>query len=177
MTAKKIIMIIASVIIVLILLFVFMLYVALKTKSTNIDKYEPFKSLIDKTVTLNTETVLFKENDIYNNQYPYTLVDNLHTRWEWFNSRMENPNVDDIKKIATLPIGTKLKIEKAIMYKTGVSGSSYPVLFGVIEGTEYKINYQWGKKPDFMLNDWRFNKAPWQKTQDTALYTIPDAKF
>lgn len=183
MTTKRIMGIIALVIVVVIAGFIFILYATIKTKSTSLNKYEPFKEWIGKTVTLNKETVLFKDKIPMNNNsdYPYMLLDSLHPQWRYVD---EQKSIGDIEEIITFPKGTVLKLEKAIQYTNGVSGSSYPTIFGTItfEGKTYKTGYRWGERDvskafDKIENCWFFHQAPWQDKQDTAFYAFPTANW
>lgn len=181
MTAKKIARIIMWVIAGGIALFIFFFYATIKTKSANVSRYPPFKEWIGKTVTLNRETVLCMEKDYLNvnRHYPYTLLDRLHPNWQCL--EQQDP---DIEKIRVLPIGTKFHIEKAVQYTNGVSGNSYPRIFGTISenGREYKISYQWGKRNlardyDHIKECWYFHQAPWQVQTDSAFYYLPLAEW
>lgn len=185
MTAKKIMGIAALVIIVGIIGFVFFLYATIKTKSTSLNQYEPFTEWVGKTVTLNKKTVLLKEkipmND--NRDYPYILLDSLHPRWQYVEEQ-KNMTEADLEEVAIFPSGTTLKLEKAIQYTNGVSGSSYPTIFGTItaNGHTYKAGYQWGtmaigKSLDKIEKCWQFHQAPWQDKADTAFYALPTAKW
>src|SRR5690606_28416995 len=179
MTTKRIMGIIALVIVVVIAGFIFILYATIKTKSTSLNKYEPFKEWVGKTVTLDKETVVFEEKVKMNanNKYPYVLMDSLHPHWEYIR---DQEKIGDVTQIKTFPQGTKLSLEKAIPYTYGVSGSSYPTIFGTISDgeKEYRVVYQWGKVDfniDFIRTEkcWHFNKAPWQSKQDTSHYALP----
>lgn len=183
MTAKKIIGIIALIAICGVVLFIFMIYATIKTKSTSLNKYEPYKEWVGKTVTLDRKTVLFEEKIRMtpNRKYPYTLTDNLHPSWESLNDLEKKGGA---VKITTFPAGTKMILEKAVQYTGGVSGFSTPVLFGTINDGEtvYKVGYPWGET-DLNINfiktekSWIFNKAPWQTEQDTAHYALPRAAW
>lgn len=162
-------------------LFIFILYATVKTKSISINKYEPFRTWIGKTVTLNRQTILFKEQLNINDKYPYRLLDSLHPYWQWFSDRstMQEP---DAWQVTIFPVGSIVKIEKAIQYTNGVSGSSSPMLFGTMNDgkTTYKIGYQWGKQDiskdfDGIKKCWEFHQAPWQEKRDTAFYELPEA--
>ncbi|WP_163516999.1 hypothetical protein [Gelidibacter japonicus] len=183
MTTKKIMGIIAGVVIGGIGLFVFMLYATIKTKSTSLNKYEPYKEWLGKTVTLNKETVMFKERDymVLNSKYPYTLLDSLHPNWQYLH---DLEALGDVVKITSFPAGTQLALEKAIQYTNGVSGSSDPILFGTVNhnGKAYKVGYPWGKQDiskalDQIPESWKFHQAPWQTEQDTAYYALPRANW
>ena len=163
--------------------FIFILYATVKTKSTSIEAYAPFNEFVGKTLTLQRETVLFREKmPTYDNSaYPDILLDNKHPRWQYI-AQLEN--LGDIKKIVKFPAGTKFTAEKAVQYTNGVSGFSYPTIFGTVfyDGTKYKIAYQWGdidisRSLDKIDKCWRFHQAPWQDKQDTAFYTLPKARF
>lgn len=169
--------------VVIIVGFIFILYATTKTKSTSLNKYEPFKVWVDKTVTLNKETVLFKDKIPMNNNsdYPYMLLDSLHPKWQYVDERK---NIGDLEEIATFPAGTVLKLEKAVQYTNGVSGFSYPTIFGTItmNGKTYKIGYQWGERDlnkvsEKIERQWYFHQAPWQSSVDTNYYTLPKANF
>lgn len=162
-------------------IFVFLLYQTIKTKSTSLDRYEPFKQWIGKTVTLQKETVLFEEKlKLHDNiEYSYTLTDDLHPQFTHYKNIEFNPDY-----IITLPAGTILQLEKAVQYTNGTSGFSYPHLFGTISanGKTYKIGYQWGdvnqeKYFDKVDKCWKFHQAPWRTTPDTAWYALPEAKW
>lgn len=163
--------------------FVFILYATIKTKSTNINRYDPFREWISKTVVLNKQTVLFKEKIMMNDNsdYPYLLLDSLHPNWQYVE---DLKNIGDIEEIVAFPAGTLLLLEKAVQYTNGVSGMSYPTVFGTItsNGNKYKIGYQWGtmdigKRFDKIEKCWQFHQAPWQNKHDTAFYALPTANF
>ena len=183
MSAGKIMGIIALVIIGGIGLFVFFLYATIKTKSTSLNKYEPFKEWVGKTVILDKETVVFEEKVRMtpNSKYPYMLLDSLHPSWEYVWNQEKKGDVTHIK---TFPAGTELTLEKAIQYTNGVSGSSYPTIFGTIKDgeKEYKVGYPWGEiniSRDFkgIAESWRFHQAPWQTGEDTTYYALPRAEW
>ena len=162
---------------------VFIVYASVKTKSQSINGYEPFKEWVGKTVTLNEETTLFKDKlqMNHNRKYPYMLLDKLHPKWQYVD---EQKATGDLEEIARFPAGTTLKFEKAIQYTNGVSGWSYPTIFGTIktDGREYKTGYQWGemdmgKKFDKIEKCWQFHQAPWQLEKDTGFYALPAASL
>lgn len=164
-------------------LFIFFLYATIKTKSTNISKYPPFQEWVNKTVILNKETTVFEEKIKMNanSKYPYILLDSLHPRWEYIQQQEE---IGDVTKIKIFPAGTKLILEKAVQYTNGVSGSSYPTIFGTLKsnGKEYKVGYQWGEINlsryfDKVPESWQFHQAPWQPEKDTTYYALPKADW
>lgn len=61
MKTKKMMGIIGMVAIGALVLFGFLLYATIKTKTTSLNKYEPFDGWVGKTVILNKQTVLFKD--------------------------------------------------------------------------------------------------------------------
>lgn len=164
-------------------LLIFIIYATVKTKSTAIGKYEPYRMWIGQTVRLNKETYLFKEKIRMgdNRQYPYTLLDSLHPQWQYVR---DQEAIGDVTEIMTFPEGTPLKLERAIQYTNGVSGFSDPTIFGTItyQGKEYKAGYQWGNKNmsrsyDRKEDCWQFHEAPWQDQADTTFYALPTANF
>lgn len=183
MTTGKIMGIIALVIVGGIGLFIFFLYATIKTKSTSLDKYDPFKEWVGNIVTLDKEVVVFEEKVKMNSnsKYPYVLLDSLHPRWEYIREQEE---IGDVTEIKIFPAGTKMMLEKAIQYTNGVSGSSYPTIFGTITDNDkaYKVSYQWGEqdvaKSHYKIEkSWKFHQAPWQTEQDTAYYALPRADW
>lgn len=166
-------------------LFILFLYATIKTKSTGLDPYPPFSEWVGKTVTLHRETTVFEESITAhtNSSYPFLLLDSLHPQWEYVEERLRAAE-PDLVKVTVLPAGTRLTLEKAVQYTNGVSGSSYPTLFGTIStgGAHYAIAYQWGERSlsrhfDGIDECWQFNKAPWQAVPDTAYYALPEARF
>ncbi|WP_028296969.1 hypothetical protein [Olivibacter sitiensis] len=183
MRVKKLIKVFIWLAVLAIPIFVLVLYATIKTKSTPIDKYQPYKAWVGKTVRLNRETTLFKENLTLNSCYPFLLLDSLHPRWRYAESQLSHPE-PDLVRIKTFPKGTELTFEKAVQYTNGVSGFSSPMLFGVIKdgGKVYKLGYQWGSQSisrdfDGIKESWQFHQAPWQEVKDTAYYALPVAKW
>ena len=166
--------------------FVFMLYAAIKTKSTNLKGYEPYKELMGKTVVLQYRTTLFEEKIKImtpNDEYPYLLLDERHPEWQYAEDNKKLPEPDLIE-IISFPVGTKFTIEKATQYTNGVSGMSSPSVFGTINsgGKEYKVFYRWGKMDiskyfDKIKKCWKFHQAPWQIKQDPSFYVIKKKKM
>lgn len=166
-----------------IVLLGFIIFTTVKTKSTSINKYEPFKEWVGKTVTLNKETALFKDklNMKHNSDYPYVLLDSLHPKWQYIE---EQKAIGDLEEITKFPAGTTIKFGEAIQYTNGVSGFSYPTIFGTItiNEKEYKVGYQWGemnmeKRFDKVEKCWQFHQSPWQQERDSAFYALPTATF
>ncbi len=167
-----------------IVLFIFWLYQTVKTKTTSLNKYAPFKEWVGKTVILNNNMKLFKYktyNSMEDKNYPYILMDNRHPDWEYLHRLIES---DDVEQIIEIPKGTSLKLEKAVQYTNGVSGGSTPVIFGTITSNDvdYNVSYQWGSKDrvrwfDNIPEYWCFHQAPWQEEVDTTFYYLPIAKI
>ena len=160
---------------------VFLIYVTVKTKATSLNQYEPFKAWIGETVVLKREAAVFKEKlrSNENGRYPCTLLDSLHPKWRYV---QVSKAIGDLEEIGKLPAGTVLKLECTIQYTNGVSGSSYPTIFGTIteNGNTYKIGYQWGSREiGKCVADtdkcWPFNQAPWQAERDTTFYALQTA--
>lgn len=161
----------------------FIIYATVKTKSTNISKFEPYNEWVGQTVTLDRPAILFQENIpmVDNNDYPYILLDSLHPKWLYIDEQKQIGNLQEIIQFAE---GTRLNLENAIQYTNGVSGSSYPMIFGTItaHGKSYKIGYQWGtldigKRMNKVEKCWQFHQAPWQANVDMNFYALPTANF
>ncbi|MFD1772217.1 hypothetical protein [Sphingobacterium suaedae] len=167
-------------------LFLLLLFVTTKTKSSRLDTYPPFDTWVGKTVSLTRDVVLFQEQNeaIPNSAYSYLLSDSLHPNWPSLAEGQASGSFD-LQQILSFPAGTLLTLEKAIQYTNGVSGFSTPILFGHLTGSDghvYPIYYPWGsmnmeKRFDNVDACWKFHQAPWQKAADSTFYALPDAKF
>ncbi|MFD2966504.1 hypothetical protein [Sphingobacterium bambusae] len=182
---SKIIKILIFCLIAGIALFVLMLYSSIKTKSTNISRYEPFRAYVGKTWVLQCETYLFQEDDSYvlSKKHPFTLMDREHEQWTYFQDRMALDQ-SDVKLILKIPAGTEFTLREAVQYTNGVSGFSSPTVLGTIsyDKKHYPVSYRWGtldlaKSLGKVENCWKFQQAPWQETVDTAHYALPDAEW
>ena len=181
MSTGKIIGIVVFVVIVLFALFLFQ---TIKTKSTSLNNFVPYKELIGKTVVLNNDVILYKYKnsaEVFNSNYPYFLIDSKDPDWISIPNFVE---INEIETIFEIPKGASLKIEKAIQYTNGVSGTSSPFVFGTItsDDIDYKVSYQWGeqnmsKNFDNIPESWYFYQAPWQNELDTSFYYLPKAKI
>ncbi|WP_346239073.1 hypothetical protein ABDK00_010075 [Niabella insulamsoli] len=165
------------------ILFAFILYATIKTKSTNISEYAPYNSWVGKTVALDKPTVLIVERVKISEDknYPYSLLDSLHPDWQYLE---EFEKAGNYTKVTTFPAGVKFHIKKAIQFTGGVSGSSTPIVFGTLlhNGKEYKVGYQWGQRNiarymDKIKECWHFHRAPWQTRSDNTFYSLRDAKW
>lgn len=169
----------------LLVVFAFMLYVVLKTSSTDISKYAPFQAYVGRSVTLQRSATLFRQDDTFveNRAYPYSMVDTAHRQWQYFQDGMaqEKP---EVSQVDTLPPGTTITIDKAMSYRSGVSGFSSTFVFGrVLVGDKtYYLSYRWGDIDLAKLLDkqdayWTFDRAPWQMTADSSYYALPHVGF
>lgn len=183
MSVKKSMGIIIGIGIVAVLVFGFVLYATIKTKSTGISRYSPYKEWMDKTVQLDQEAVLLTEKvRLFDDRtYPYLLLDSLHPDWPYLAERIK---LGDYILVAKLPADAAFHIEKAVQYTGGVSGNSTPFVFGTVSygGKSYKVGYQWGtmnigKFMDKVKACWQFHRAPWQTETDTVFYELPEARW
>jgi len=183
MSKRKIMGIIVLIGITAVFIFCFFLYACIKTKSTGISQYSPFKEWMGKTVTMDKETTVLTEKvKQYNDKnYPYLLLDSLHPSWPYLDERIE---LGDYILVEKFPAGAKFHIEKAVQFTAGVSGNSTPFVFGTISynGKNHKIGYQWGtmdiaKFMDKVKACWQFHPTPWQSLADTAYYELPEAEW
>lgn len=113
MSTGKIIGIVVFVVIVLFALFLFQ---TIKTKSTSLNNFVPYKELIGKTVVLNNDVILYKYKnsaEVFHSNYPYFLMDSKDPDWISIPNFVE---INEIETIFEIPKGASLKIEKAIQY-------------------------------------------------------------
>lgn len=183
MSVKKTMGIIIGIGIVAVFVFGFVLYATIKTKSTVISQYSPYKEWMGRTAILDKETVLLTEKvKLYDDKkYPYLLLDSLHPDWPYL---AEHIKLGDYILVAKFPAGAAFHIEKAVQYTGGVSGNSTPFVFGTVSymGKSYKVGYQWGtmnigKFMDKVKACWQFHRAPWQTETDTVFYELPEARW
>lgn len=185
MRPKKLLFIILAVVSIGILLFGLMIYATIKTKSTDVSNEKPFQEWVGKSVSLKQPIIIFnpkikmyKEKD-----YPYEFLDSLHPNWQSINEQL-NSSDSDVEEIDRFSSGSSFTIEKATMFTNGVSGSSYPYVFGIItDGSKtYKVGFQWGGRSlvrfmDGVDKQWQFPQAPWQNQTDTTYYALPEAEW
>jgi len=165
------------------LMFGVILYATIKTKTSSLNKVAPFDKLIGQTVRLNREAYLMQEIPARNDDYPFVLMDPEHENFQWY---IDRTVIDPPETVIldTIPAGTPITFEKAIVYTNGVSGHSTPCIFGrlVINGKDYRVEYSWGKLDlakwfDQEKKSWKFWRAPWQEAPDTTYYEIPAAQW
>ncbi|WP_126973360.1 hypothetical protein [Gynurincola endophyticus] len=163
--------------------FVLMFIYVIKTKSADISRYTPFSEWIGKTVILPVETVLFEDRDPFNKKYPAILYDSLHPDWQQVEQRKQSAT-DAHHTIRIFPAGSRLTIEKAMIYTNGVSGFSTAMLFGTISDSSknYPVSYKWGtysagRAFDQLKECWSFHQAPWQLQRDTSYYYLPEGNW
>lgn len=162
-------------IIVALAVFVFALYLTLKTRTRDISAYPPFDQVVKKELTLQKDAILIRNYEPYVQENPYLLYDTLD---EYIKSGIES---GDFLFIDTIQAGTEIRIEKAKTFTGGVSGHTQPYVLGLISvnGTEYPFEYQWGSEStagrfDGVPERWSFPLAPWQELPDRNSYTLPD---
>ncbi len=124
--------------------FVLMLYLALRTKVTEISDKPPFSQYINITLDLKRPAAISKtrEPDVQANPY---LLTEVQTRTS-----------PDAGPRYILPAGTKITIQQAKLFRSGVSGFESAYVLGVVYVPEMKtqvaFEYAWGK------NNWSLNK-------------------
>lgn len=185
MSLKKVLFILGGVFLLGILLFGFFLYIAIKTKSTDVSDDPPFQNWVGKTVELNQGILIFNEKlkSHTDQDFLYEFTDSLQPKWQFVSEQIQSNN-SDFKKIGRFPKGSTFTIEKATLFTNGVSGSSSPYLFGRIsDGTQsYKVGFRWGEQSltrffDDVDQQWKFPQAPWQNKIDTTYYALPEANW
>lgn len=165
------------------LLFAFLLYASIKTKTKDLSKKAPFAQILNQSLTLNRKVWLLQEKYPANKKYPIILVDTLHPNWPWYTERLKM-NQPDLKLLKEIPIGASVKFDKVTVYTNGVSGGSTIRLFGTLtaEKESFQVEYDWGKESfarrlDKIPETWSFELAPWQLQIDTQFYKIPEAQL
>lgn len=196
-TPLKIIMVISSIIILVILLFILVLYLTVKTKTSDISKEKPFVEWVGKPLELKTETFLVKEDkaNYDNSKFPYLLTDTTSYNYDDLVRRnqiridkSEPCDVCDITFLETFPAGTVITFHKAVITIGGVSGSSNLIMYGTVEyqNKKYDVGYYLGRQDHSKQADtsgfgmkrfYKFSQAPWQTVIDTTSYLIKDAQF
>ena len=185
MSLKKVIFIIGGIFFVGLLLFGLLLYMTIKTKSTDVSREKPFQEWVGKSVILKNEILIFNEKlkSHTDEDYPYEFLDSLQPKWQFVNEQLRsgNPDVEEIKRF---PKGSTFTIEKATLFTNGVSGTSSPYLFGRIsDGTKtYQVGFRWGEQSmsrffDDVEEQWKFPQAPWQNQTNSKYYALPEANW
>lgn len=163
--------------------FVFLVYVTIKTKSRSLDKTKPFSEQLNHPLKLQEEVYLFKEFVPMSGDLPYSIMEKSHPLFQWYWDRSELEPTET-KLIDTIPSGTEITFFKATVFTGGVTGLSDAFLFSKIEkkGEFYVVQYKWGKEDfgrflDHKEKTWKFWKAPWQISEDTTYYDVPIAEW
>ncbi|GAB3996997.1 hypothetical protein GCM10028807_41010 [Spirosoma daeguense] len=152
------------------LLFIAVIYIALRTRKKDVTGKAPFAGIKGKTMVLKRKMWLVRnhQNDVKIN--PYTLTE------------PGIPLNDEAKHIRTLAVGTNLQIEKVLLFKNGMSSVQTTLVTGTLltpNENAIPFEYEWGDC--HFLNDdqpyWTFPVAPWQTEKDTHKYSFPEFMF
>ncbi len=143
-------------------------YWVLSSKSKEVSALSPFSSWIGKPVILQRPMIVVQVSEMERTQEDYTLLEVTH------------PALDQYKQIDSLPPGSVITFDKALLVKAAVSGSSTIYMIGRIkdprQGNEYPFAYSWGEF-HFLFQEnpyWTFPIAPWQLSADTTHYHLPE---
>lgn len=170
--------------IVIFVVFVSVLYYTIKTKTRNLNDYEPFKPLIGKSFILNEPVYLVEDisgtSKEKSKEYPYKMV-STKERYSASFDNLLHADPPYYKLIDSLPKDAKIHFHQATIFTNGVSGGSQIYLFGLIEdkGKTRYISYLWGDQKMSRIYEneektWKFPVAPWQNQEDLNYYKIPD---
>lgn len=141
-----------------ILIFIAMLYYALRTKVNDISSEKPFNSILNQKLTTKRIAYLVKNRspEVYENQY--LLLEN-------------KDDIDsELKEVYQISIGTNLTIHKAKIFTNGTSGFSHLYVLGSIYAEDLKkevsFEYNYGEKKYSLYSNeeeyWSFDKAIWE---------------
>ncbi len=151
----------------IIIFIVFAFYEALRTKTKDVSKKNPFNDLIGANLTLKRDIILAKNlKEFYLEQIYFLTKDE-----ELF---------EGVQKIEVIPKGTKITIESATFHTNGTSGSTTNNIVGTVLVKklmkEIQFEYSWGSYNMICIEEpcdyWTFPLAVWQEKQDFKKYFI-----
>ena len=141
----KVLKIIILVVVIGTILFIGMLWLALRTKTQDISSFEPYKSLVGTTVTTKQSCYIAKNYEHFVQKNPYLL-------------QLNNRFASEAGTAYEVPIGTELHIKEAKAFTGGTSGFTNHYILGSLFidelNQEVEFEYDWmGQKPlDLMPN-------------------------
>jgi len=118
-----------------IILFIIMLYIALRTKITDVSKLDPYQQYLNIPLKLKSEARLVRNVKAFAHQEAYLLISN--PKEEVYST---------ITEIHTLPAGTELIFHSAKDFRNGTSGFTASMLIGSIQTPqgEKAFEARWG---------------------------------
>lgn len=182
-TGPRVVKVFFLVVLVGIVLFCFLLFLTIKTKSTSLVKKEPYSQVLNKPLTFLRDIYLIDYEYRMKDDYPLLMLDPHHPSFRSYVDAFKEDPPQGIY-VAKIPAGQHVIFTNAVMYTNGVSGGSTPCLFGEInyQGTVYKVSYHWGDQSisrnfDHIPESWSFPMAPWQSKLDMKYYELPTAQW
>jgi hypothetical protein len=163
MTLKALIIKILIIVGILFVLFIIALLYTTRRVNTDISNKEPYNKIVDKTYT--TKQVCYIDND--------ALTGKKSTA---YSLRMKTDNFIEI------PIGTAMKIKKAVSSYGAVSGFTSEYLEGTIYvkelNREVKFHYNWRDKKYFSDKKYYYvyELSPWQNKRIPYKFTLDGVK-
>ena len=125
----------------LLLVFVLLLYEALRTKITNVSSKSPYAQFINRPLVLSRPATISKSQEPDVQAHPYLLTD----------APIEARGIDGDRAGPqyALPAGTTITLTEAKLFKNGVSGFEHSYVLGTVFVPELKaevaFEYAWGK--------------------------------
>jgi hypothetical protein len=137
----------------LVLGFVLMLYLALRTKVTHVSDKQPFAEFINRPLVLKRPAEISKTREPDVKANPYLMTD------------VKGEPKQDAGPRYILPAGSTITLQQAKLFRGGVSGFESAYVLGVVYVAELKtevaFEYAWGK------NNWSLN------SDEKDYYTFP----
>jgi hypothetical protein len=144
--------------VVLLLAFIFILYLTLRTKVNDVSSKQPYSEFINQALVLKRSASISKtrEPDVQAN--PYLLTE------------AQGEVLEDVGLRYILPAGTVVKLQQAKLFRNGVSGFERAYVLGTVFvpelKTEVAFEYAWGKNNGSLSSDekdsYTFPLALWQ---------------
>jgi len=151
-----------------ILIFSAFLYVALRTKITDVSAFEPYSSILNQPLVLKKGALLLKNDAAFVLEEPYLLT------------ASDEQVFSEITEVHSLDAGTELVFYTAKHFKNGTSGSTTSVLLGKIKTPEGEKEFEviWGSQKESLNveehNAWSFAEPLWlmpnSKEHDVAKF-------
>ena len=131
----------------LLLVFVLLLYEALRTKITNVSSKSPYAQFINRPLVLSRPANISKSQEPDVQAHPYLLTDAPTEARDGGGGG--GGNGEGASPQYALPAGTIVTLTEAKLFKNGVSGFEHSYVLGTVFVPELKaevaFEYAWGK--------------------------------
>ncbi len=138
-------------------------------KYSDVSSEKPFSDLINRKLVTKTPVVLAKNPTSNPKKYPNIIEDNT------------GYGIENVEKIAEIPIGTEFRITSVRFYTGRVSGTTSAYIFGKVyvkeHKKEYPFEYTWGDY--YVIYEdkpyWKFPLAFWldQALEEKYFIKVP----